>query len=134
MRTMWVVWALSVLLGAPNLRAAERLNIFIWSEYLDPEVVKEFESRFDARVTIDVYEDAESMLAKVQGGGGGLYDIVVPPDHVVPGMIKLGLLTPLRHSQLPNLPNLDRRFASPPFDPENKYTVAYQWGQVGSLY
>lgn len=130
-----VLAALFLLLHlAPALLAAEaKLNVFIWSEYLDPEVVKEFEQKFACKVTVDVYEEAESMLAKLQAGGTALYDIVVPPDHLVPTMVKLQLLAPLRLANLPNLKNLDAKFANPPYDRGNKFSVAYQWGTVGIL-
>jgi ABC-type spermidine/putrescine transport system permease subunit II/ABC-type Fe3+ transport system substrate-binding protein len=120
-----------LLLASPLCAASGRLNVFIWSEYIDPKVVKEFEREFDCRVTVDVYEDAEAMLAKIQSGGASLYDIVVPPDHMVRPMVKLELLAPLRHENIPNLKNLDAQFSSPPYDPGNRYTVAYQWGTVG---
>src|SRR4051794_3349526 len=93
----------------------KKLNLFIWSEYIDPGIVTQFEKENDCKITIDLYEDAENMLAKVQGGGVSLYDVVVPPDHMVPGMIKLNLLAPLRHENIPNLKNIDEKFASPPF-------------------
>ena len=107
------------------------LNLFIWSEYIDPKIVAQFEKENDCKVNIDLYEDAESMLAKIQGGGVSLYDLVVPPDHMVNVMVKLNLLAPLRHENIPNLTNIDETFASPPFDKGNKYTAAYQWGTVG---
>jgi spermidine/putrescine transport system substrate-binding protein len=109
--------------------AQEQLNLFIWSEYLSPEVARDFEKRFGCKLVIDVYEDAESMLAKVQGGGG--YDLVVPPDYLVAAMVKEKLLAPLRLTNISNIKNLEAKFRNPPFDPENKYTVAYQWGTVG---
>jgi len=108
-----------------------RLNLFIWSEYIDPQIVADFEKEFACKVNIDLYEDAESMLAKVQGGGVSLYDVIVPPDHLVPVLVNLKLLAPLRHENIPNLKNLDLQFARPPYDRENKYTVGYQWGTVG---
>lgn len=108
-----------------------KLNVFIWSEYLDPEVVTEFEQKFDSKVTIDLYEDNESMMAKLDGGGASLYDIVVPTDYAVTALVKRKLLAELRHENLPNLKNLDDRFRNAPFDPGNKYSVAYQWGTVG---
>lgn len=113
--------------------ATQQLNVFIWSDYLNPAVIKAFEQRFECKVNLDLYEDAESMLAKVQGGGAGLYDVVVPTDHIVPTMIKLNLLAPLRHENLLNLTNLDTRFLNPPYDRSNRFTVAYQWGTVGVL-
>jgi len=108
-----------------------QLNLYIWSEYIDPKIAADFEKQFDCKVTIDLYEDAESMLAKVQNGGVSLYDVVVPPDHIVPAMIKLKLLAPLRHENIPNLKNLDPQFANPSYDRGNRHSVAYQWGTVG---
>jgi spermidine/putrescine transport system substrate-binding protein len=129
-RILFVIGA--VLLQALNAPAEKQtLNLFIWSEYIDPKVVADFEKQFACKVSIDLYEDVESMLAKVQGGGGSLYDVVVPTDHIVPAMIKLKLLAPLRHAHIPNLTNLDGKFANPPYDRGNKFTVAYQWGTLG---
>ena len=125
------VSALCLVLVHSVFAESPKLNLFIWSEYIDPQIVKQFEKEFGCKVTLDVYEDAESMLAKIQGGGVSLYDVVVPPDHIVPAMVKLKLLAPLRHENIPNLKNLDEKFAGPPYDRANQYTVAYQWGTVG---
>jgi spermidine/putrescine transport system substrate-binding protein len=111
--------------------ATTNLSIFIWSEYLPAEIVREFESRHGCKVTLDLFEDAETMLAKVQRGGASLYDVVVSPDYLVPAMVKLNLLAPLRPTNLVNLTNLEPRFRNPPYDPGNRYSVPYQWGTVG---
>ena len=108
-----------------------RLNLLMWSEYIDPKVVRDFETRFDCRVTLDVFEDLESMLAKLQQGGSSLYDVITPSDYVVPVLLRLKLLRTIRHENVPNLANIEPRFASPPFDPGNRFTVPYQWGTVG---
>ncbi len=106
------------------------MNLFIWSEYIDPKVVADFEKKFACKVVIDLYEDDAAMMAKLQAGGAQ-FDVVVPPDHKVTALIKLGLIAPLRHENIPNLKNLDEKFASPPYDRGNKFTAAYQWGTVG---
>ncbi|MDB6025195.1 MAG: polyamine transporter substrate-binding protein [Verrucomicrobiales bacterium] len=111
--------------------ASQQLNLFIWSEYIEPQVVSDFEKKFDCKVVIDLYEDAESMLAKIQGGGVSLYDVVVPPDHMVPAMAKLNLLAPLNREHIPNFKNIEQTFLNPPYDSGNKFTVPYQWGTVG---
>jgi spermidine/putrescine transport system substrate-binding protein len=122
----------AVLLSNNTVSAAkEQLNLFIWSEYIDPKVVADFEKQFDCKVTIDLYEDESAMMAKLQGGGASAYDVVVPPDHKVAALIKLNLIAPLRHENIPNLNNLDEKFRNPPYDRGNKYTAAYQWGTVG---
>jgi spermidine/putrescine transport system substrate-binding protein len=124
--------ALFLALGALSLHAANfKLNLFIWSEYIDPDIISDFEKRFDAKVTIDLYEDEAAMLAKLQGGGAAQYDVIVPPDHTVPALIKLKLIAPLRPDNIPNMRHIDERFASPWYDPSNRFTVPYQWGTVG---
>jgi spermidine/putrescine transport system substrate-binding protein len=94
-------------------------------------VVADFEKANHCQVVIDLYEDAESMMSKVQAAGAGTFDVVVPPDHMVQPMAKLKLLSPLRKEALPNLKHIDPKFLKPPFDPENNFTVPYQWGTVG---
>ena len=101
---------------------------------MDPEVIRDFERRFDAKVNLDLFEDAEAMQAKLQGGGAEVYDIVVPPDHAVSSLIALKLLAPLRLERIPNLKNLDPKFRGLWFDAKNQYTVAYQWGTMGLFY
>ena len=54
---------------APAAGGPCALNLFIWSEYIDPEIVTAFEQQNSCKVTIDLYEDNESMMAKLQGGG-----------------------------------------------------------------
>src|SRR5258708_4636510 len=110
--------------GSAVIRAEEKtLNLFIWSEYIDPSVVRDFEKHFHCKVVIDLYEDAEGMMSKLQGGGAELYDVVVPPDYIVTSMRKLGLLRPMRLEKIPNFANIEERFRGPPFDPHNRYTV-----------
>ena len=114
--------------------AAGRLNVFIWSEYLDPAVVADFEAARGAKVTVDVFEEAEAMLAKLQGGGASQYDVVCVPDHLVPAVISLKLAAPLRRENLPNLRHLDPKFTRLPFDPEGRHAIPFQWGTLALYY
>lgn len=116
--------------ATPASAAAARLNLFIWSEYIPDEVLREFEKRHHCEIVVDLYEEAESMMAKLQASGGA-YDVVVPPDHTVPALVHLRLIAPITHANIPNLKHIDPKFASPPFDPGNLHTVPYQWGTVG---
>lgn len=108
-----------------------RVALFIWSEYIDPEVVADFERENDCRVTIETFASDEALIASLESGGTARYDIVVPSDYSIQGMIRRGLIAPLRHESIPNLANLDDRFVNPAFDPGNEHSVPYQWGTVG---
>ncbi len=108
-----------------------QMNLYIWSEYIDPQIITNFEKQFDCKVTVDVYEDNESMVAKLQGGGSSLYDVVVPSDYILPTMLSQKLLAPLRKENVPNMKNINPKFASREYDVGNVYTVPYQWGTAG---
>ena len=124
-------FVLSFLVAVSAWAGQNELNVFIWSEYIDPKLVEQFEKEYDCKVTIDLYEDNESMMAKLQGGGSSLYDICVPSDYIIPALLKERLLAPLRPENIPNLKNLDPQFANREYDPGNKFTVPYQWGTSG---
>jgi spermidine/putrescine transport system substrate-binding protein len=122
----------SALLCATGLQAQQnQLNLYIWSEYIDPEIITDFEKAHNCKVTVDLYEDNESMMAKLEGGGTAVYDIVVPSDYIIQPLVKRKLIQPLQHDKIPNMANVDEQFRSPSFDPGNKYTAPYQWGTVG---
>lgn len=112
-----------------------QVTVYMYSEYIDPAIPEEFEKATGIKARIDVYENSEEMLAKLQqGGGAGQYDVIVVSDAHVPALIKLGLVRPLDMAQIPNAKNVDRQFQNPPFDPEGRYSLPYQWGTVGLMY
>jgi spermidine/putrescine transport system substrate-binding protein len=124
-----------VLLGASVAPAAQELRLYTWSEYMDEaKMPADFEKKFGIKVRLDIYENNEEMVAKLQAGGVGQYDIVVPSDYIMPVLINQKLIQPLDHAKIPNLANLKSRFRQTSFDPDNKYSAAYQWGTVGLMY
>ena len=85
------------------------------------------------RVRYATYESNEEMLAKVLSGNSG-WDVVFPTHNRIQPMRQYGLLARLDHARLPNLPNLEARFQSPPWDPRLEYCVPYMWGATGIAY
>ena len=110
------------------------LHLYIWSEYIDTQTVKDFEAENHCKVVIDLFESNEQMIAKLQAGGLSQYDVVVPSGFVIPSMVQLGLLQKLDHSKIPNLKNLKPMFQREMFDSGNVYSATYQWGTVGLVY
>lgn len=105
------------------------LNLYNWSEYIDPELVTAFEEEYGVAVTQDFYESNEAMLAQLQSGA--VYDLIVPSDYMVGIMIQEGLLTQLNMDAIPNIDNLAQRFRELPYDTGPDYSVAYQHGTTG---
>jgi len=134
-KLMLMAIAVFLLVSGTAWSGSSELKIFTWSEYMDEvNFPKEFEKATGIKVHLDLYESNEEMMAKLQAGGLGQYDIIIPSDYIMPSLIHLKLLTPLDHSKIPNLKNLSKKFANPVFDPGNKYSAGWQWGTVGLLY
>jgi spermidine/putrescine transport system substrate-binding protein len=113
---------------------ADQLQIYTWTQYSDPEIIKTFASKTGIKVITDMYDSNEVMLAKLQAGAGGTYSIVYPSDYMVQKMGESGLLSELDKSRLTGLENFFPRFKSPSYDPENRYSIPFTWGTTGFLY
>jgi spermidine/putrescine-binding protein len=105
------------------------LNLYNWSEYLDPALVTAFEEQYSVDVVEDFYESNEALLAQMQAGA--VYDMIVPSDYMVGIMIQNGLLAPVNDEAVPNLANLAAQFTELPYDPGPEYSAAYQYGTTG---
>ena len=99
------------------------MNLAIWSNYVKPEVLAEFEKRFGVKVQVSNYSSNEELLAKLAGRSIRLRRRRAS-DYMVFAMSKLGLLKELDYSQLPNFKSLDSRYLKRQFDPTNKYLRA----------
>jgi spermidine/putrescine-binding protein len=117
--------------GSAELGPIEgELNLYNWSDYIGRGIVPGFEREFRVRVSYDTYESSEEMVAKLEAGAAG-YDLVVPPTYGVTALRASGLLAPLSKRYLPNLGNLSPVFRGLAHDPEDAYTVPWQWGITG---
>jgi spermidine/putrescine transport system substrate-binding protein len=113
----------------------DRLSMYSWGEYDDPEVLKEFTRSKGPRVEVTGFNSNEEMIAKlVAAKGTGGYDIVVPTGPYIPQMVENQLLQPLSHDALPNRRHVDPEFLDQPWDPGNRHSVVKAWGTTGFAY
>ena len=61
------------------------LVYFNWSEYLDPELIKDFEKKYGVKVRQSNFDSMASMLAKLRSGNR--YDIIFPDQSVTPRLV-----------------------------------------------
>lgn len=85
------------------------LHIFIWSDYIKPELIERFKQECNCQVIIDTYDSNESMYAKLNLGSGG-YDLIVPSSYFMDLMIRQQMLQPIDRAKIPNLKNLDPKY------------------------
>jgi spermidine/putrescine transport system substrate-binding protein len=117
----------------PEGFAGQRLSVYNWSTYIAEDTIANFEAACGVRVTYDVYENNETLIARLRQGNPG-YDVIVPSSYAVETLSNEGLLIELDHSLIPNLANVTPELLDLPFDPGNRYSVPYLWGTVGVGY
>jgi putrescine transport system substrate-binding protein len=111
------------------------LNVYNWSDYIDPAVVEQFTKETGIAVRYDVFDSNEVLETKLLTGNSG-YDVVVPSAYFLERQIKAGVFRKLDKAKLPNLANMDtdlmQRAAA--HDPGNEHAVVYMWGTTGIGY
>ena len=90
----------------------------------------EVEYRADINANEDFYAAIRPAMEAGQDTGHDI--IVITNGQELTEMIALGYLTPLDHSLTPNFnENAGDAFKDPAYDPENKYSMAWQSGMTG---
>ena len=113
--------------------AAEKISVYNWGDYIDPETIKMFEKETGIDVEYMVYETNEDMYMKIANGNSS-YDVIFPSDYMVERMIREKLLQKINWDNIPNVANIDSRFMNRSYDPQSEYSVPYTWGTMGILY
>jgi spermidine/putrescine transport system substrate-binding protein len=110
------------------------LFYYNWADYVNPKTYPAFEKETGVKVKKDFYVSNEALQAKLQGGARG-FDLIVPTGYMVQILAAADLLQPIDYSKLPNVKaNIDPKFQGLPFDPEDKFSVAKDWGTTGFVY
>ena len=109
------------------------LSVYNWAEYIDEQVLADYEEEFGVTIIYDTYASNEDLLAKLQAGAEG-YDVIFPSDYMVSIMIGQDLLAKIDADAMSNFANMNSAFTDAPFDPGNEHCVPYQWGTTGIGY
>jgi len=127
-----LIWTAAIFLGLylPHLKTTDTLDIFTWGDFFVDEVIEDFEKQNNVKVKLHYFSSNEECLVKLKASK---YDLITPSDYAVKIMIKQDLLQPLDHSKL-QIPKLSPFVEGHPFDPDQTYSVPYQWEIYGVGY
>jgi putrescine transport system substrate-binding protein len=108
------------------------VNVYNWTDYIDPSVLDAFTRETGIRVVYDMYDNNEIVETKLLAGKSG-YDVVVPSGPFLSRLVRAGLFLKLDRSKLPNVrhiwPDIAAQLAR--HDPGNQFAVNYMWGTTG---
>ena len=117
----------------PVPMTGERISVYNWGDYIEPEVIDIFEAETGIKVIYETFETNEDMYAKIAMGGSS-YDVIVPSEYMVERMMQENLLQKIDWSHVPNIANIDPRFIQESEEEGYGYSVPYTWGTMGILY
>ena len=132
---IFFLWGISAYMQSRTGNVSDKLVIYNWGDYIDPDVIDMFEEETGIDVVYEEFETNEILYPKISSGAIA-YDVICPSDYMIQRMIKNDLLSEIDFDNIPNLKNIGKQYLeqSRQFDPENKYSVPYCWGTVGILY
>ena len=131
-KLLGVLAALVIYVGSAH--AQQRvLNVYNWTDYIDPKVLERFTAETGIKVQYDVYDSLETLEGKLLAGRSG-YDIVVPTaEPTFSRLIAAKALLPLDRAKIQRLSNLDPKLMArvATSDPGNAFGAIYLWGTIG---
>ncbi|MCR5399418.1 MAG: ABC transporter substrate-binding protein [Lachnospiraceae bacterium] len=131
-----LTFASALVCGCGQAGSDNEVVVYNWGEYIDPEVLEQFEEETGIKVVYDEYETNEIMYPKVETGAT-VYDVICPSDYMIQKLIENDLLAEMDWDKVPNAKQyIGKQYydQADEFDPGNKYAVPYCWGTVGILY
>jgi putrescine transport system substrate-binding protein len=121
--------------AAPASTEEKVVNVYNWSDYIEPATLEQFTKETGIKVNYDVFDSNEVLETKLLAGNTG-YDVVVPSASFMERQIKAGVFMKLDRSKLSNWDKLDpevlQRVAL--HDPGNEHAVNHMWGTDGIGY
>ncbi len=113
--------------------ADEVVNVFNWVDYIDEDVIKQFEEETGIKVNYMSFTTNEDMMVQVEASPSA-FDVCFPSEYIVERMLEKGLLAELNYDNIPNAKYLLDNLRNPSYDADNAHSMPYMWGTVGILY
>ena len=131
-----VLFAVALLAGVPanSLGSAKQELVFLtWSEYMDPEVITEFEEKFNATVKFVYFESDDIRTEILADHDGAGFDVICVSGLTVAQYVRQNWLAAISESDIPNAEHIYPRWASA-FPDTKEYAVPFFWGTTGIGY
>lgn len=125
------VLCLGLLPGCGNANSPNVLNVYNWGEYIDTDLIRQFEEETGIDVVYNTFDSNENLYSRIQTTS---YDVIIPSDYAISRFIEEDMLQPINFDNIPNMKMIDEQYTHLAFDPEQKYSVPYTWGVVGIVY
>lgn len=127
------VLLVTLIVTGRSVKSDRVVNVCSWGEYIDEDLITQFEEETGIRVNYQTAESNEALYSLIKMGGAD-FDVIVPSDYMIARLIEEDMLAELDYDNIPNFELIDDTYKHLSYDPENKYTVPYTWGTLGIIY
>lgn len=105
------------------------LDIYQWSDYVDPQLIRNFDNKNKLTTNLSYYDSTESLKTNVINGNADA-DLVVPSIDNVDYFIQSDKFQKIDKTLIPNHRHIEPALLKlmEQVDPNNEYTVPYFWG------
>lgn len=110
------------------------LRIYNYADYVNPEVIADFESMYGVKVEITTFDTDAEAITKLASGAVkvDLHHSMSP--NTIGRLIAGGIVQPLNRSYVPNAANVLDAFTNPSYDPQGAHSLPYTLFTTGIGY
>lgn len=91
-------------------KASTELNVYMWQDYIDEDLVKDFEDENNCKVNFSYMSDNADSITKLTAGGGSEYDLVMTCDAYMESLVAGDYIEKLNFDNIPNSSNINSKF------------------------
>lgn len=103
-----------------------------WADYIDLGNIDKFKAQYGiTEFTYDIYASNDELLAQLQGGKVGVWDVAAPTADLMPALIAGNFVQKIDWSKVPNAKYINANFLKQWWDPNDEYQLAKDWGTTG---
>lgn len=119
--------------------ADQVLRLLVWPGYADPDIVKRFEQRTQAKVVVTTIDSDVDLWQKIRSNNGQDFDLFAVNTAELQRYIKQALVQPIAVNDIPNLSRQLPRFRGADAIPglrhnSNTYAIPYTYAEMGLIY
>ncbi|MEA2402627.1 MAG: spermidine/putrescine transport system substrate-binding protein, partial [Thermoleophilaceae bacterium] len=108
------------------------LAYFNWAEFINPDIIKGFEKRYDVKVRESNFDSMPAMMSKLRAGIE--YDLIFPTAEFAQRLIRGNQLRVFDRDKLRNADGVFDQFQEPWYDRHSAHTVPYTMYATGIGY
>ncbi|MDZ4672269.1 MAG: spermidine/putrescine ABC transporter substrate-binding protein [Phototrophicales bacterium] len=114
--------------AAPNTLATS-IRLHNWQDDMPQAIFDKFTEETGIQIELITYESQDEAIANLRNSE--IYDVVVLNNEYVAVAIAEDRLMPLDYTLLTDFRNISPNFRDLAYDPQNQYSIPYNWGTFG---